>query len=138
MGWLRRQVGAAHVRALARSWASVVAGSGGPSARDFLAGPAAEVVAALVEPPGTGAATTRHHQHGDTRPGGLPTVTDDGSPFVRFGRYHGVAGRDADELQDWLAALEALLASRGTTVERPVAAAVRAGWAEGARERAGR
>jgi hypothetical protein len=135
MGWLRRQVGAAHVRALARSWASVVAGSGGPSAREFLAGPAAEVVAALVEPDGTGTATTRGSRV-DARYAVGPTLTDDGSPFVRFGRYHGVAGRDADELQDWLVALEALLAGRGTTVERPVAAAVRAGWAEGARERA--
>lgn len=135
MRWLRRQVGAAHVHALARSWASVVAGSGGPAAREFLAGPAVEVVAALVEPSDTSAAAPPGDAISRPPPGAAPPATAD-EPFVRFGRYHGVAGRDADELQDWLAALEALLAGRGTTVERRVASAVRAGWAEGARERA--
>lgn len=134
MRWLRRRVGAAHVRALARSWAAVVAGSGGPSPREFLAGPAVEVVAALVEPPAPRASTTG--TPGTPAGGAAEIDLRFDRALVRFGRYHGVAGRDADELQDWLVALEALLGERSAAIERRAAAAVRAGWAEGARERA--
>ena len=116
MRWLQRRVGAAEVRATARSWAAAVARSGGPSTREFLAGPAEDVVAHLTAP-STGPAA------------------EVASALASFGRYHGAAGRDADEVQDWLVALHALIGEIDAAAKSEAAAAVRSGWAEGARGR---
>ena len=105
------------MRSTTRSWAAAVARSGGPSAQEFLAGPAEEVVARLVAP-------------------SADSVTDATPALASFGRYHGAAGRDADEVQDWLVALHALIGDLDAAAKARASAAVRSGWAEGARGRA--
>lgn len=104
------------MRGIARSWAQVVTDAGGPLPAVFLAGPAAEVVAAAGQP--------------RMLPGAL----------IRFGCYHGSLGVALGDLQDWVAALGALVepAEQAALAGPAVADLLAEGWSAGYRPAADR